>query len=67
MSIKITKMSELSDELREIRKEIVGKVLILTTEIEYATGSRKTKLKAKYEAYQEVWDILGGNLEDDLS
>lgn len=63
----ITKMSQLSEELREIRRDVVTKCLNLTVEIEYAEGKEKELLLAKYEGYKEVWEILGGNLEDDLS
>lgn len=52
----------MSEEMKELRKRIVENVLLLTTEIEYATGAKKKQLLGKYEGYKEVWELTGGDM-----
>lgn len=53
----------MSDEIRELRKKIWSKVLILTVDIEYAEGAEKEILEAKYAALKDVWEMTGGDIK----
>lgn len=53
----------MSDEIKELRNKIWSKVLLLTVDIEYAEGTEKEILDAKYEAFKEVWEMTGGDIK----
>ena len=52
------------EEMKILRKKIVEEVLLLTVQIDYATGTEKKLLKAKYEGYKAVWEMTGGDMPE---
>jgi hypothetical protein len=57
----------MSEEMKELRKKIVHKVLLLTVEIEYAEGQEKDLLLAKYKGIKEVWEMTGGDIPEEVN
>lgn len=50
--------------LEKLKKEIWSKAFALTAKIEYAKRYEKAELMGKYKAYKEIWEMLGGDTED---
>jgi hypothetical protein len=52
----------MNDEMKQLKDEIWKKVFHLTVDIEYVKGYEKKFLLGKFEAFKEVWELLGGDV-----
>jgi|GEM_PF-3094687 len=51
--------------IEELKDEVWKKVFALTVDIEYAKGYEKKFLLGKFEAFKEVWELLGGEVQEE--
>lgn len=55
-------IEQTDNPLVAFKNKLHTKILLLTVDIEYATGSKKKWLTAKYEALSEVWNEIKAEL-----
>ncbi len=56
-----------NNEIKKLKDEVWNRVCLLVTNIEYAKGHEKKFLLGKFEAFKEVWELLGGEVvEEDI-
>lgn len=49
----------------EVKKEVHRKVWAMLVELEWAKGEERKLLLARYQAFKEIWDFLGGDTPEE--